>query len=612
MGDPQLFSLRKLFVGEPLATERIATERLTNAKALAVFSSDALSSVAYATEEILLALLLAGALGLSFSLPVAFAIAALFFIVTFSYRQTVFAYPSGGGSYIVAKDNLGLIPGLAAGAALLIDYVMTVAVSVSSGIAALTSAVPVLHNHRVLICLVAVLVLVLGNLRGVRESGSLFSLPTYLFVGGILLMDAVGIARYVLGGLSPTTPPPMPPEALAPLTLFLVLRAFAGGCTALTGVEAISNGIQAFFEPVSKNAARTLVTMAVLAVTMFLGISFLAHVLGVVPKIHETVVSQIARSVFGTGVFYYVIQAATMLVLVLAANTSFADFPRLSSILGRDGFLPRQMANRGDRLVFSNGIIILGVISALLIVFFGGQTHALIPLYAIGVFMSFTLSQSGMVVHWWRLRHEDNRWLAHAAVNGTGAVVTFLVFVVETVTKFALGAWVVAILIPGTVVVFLSIRKHYDAVARDLHMDLDVRVRPVKHVVVVPIAGIHRAVASTLAYARSLSDDIRAVHVSVSLEETERLKAKWEKWDVGVPLTILPSPYRSLTAPLLGYIDSLQKKEKARIVTVVIGEFLPKRWWQFLLHNQSALWLRTILHFRPNTVVVSVPYHLKH
>lgn len=569
--------------------------------------------MAYATEEILLALFLAGTVGLGFSLPVAFAIAALFFIVTFSYRQTVFAYPSGGGSYIVAKENLGLLPGLTAGAALLIDYILTVAVSVSSGIAALTSAVPALYDHRVALGLLAVGVLIVGNMRGVRESGNIFSLPTYIFIGSILLMDAVGIGKWMLGGLAPATPTPVAPETLAPLTLFLVLRAFAGGCAALTGVEAISDGIQAFQEPVSKNAARTLVYMAVLAVSMFLGISFLAHTLGLAPKTTETVVSQIARSVFGSGVFYYIIQGATMLVLVLAANTSFADFPRLSSFLGRDGFLPRQMANRGDRLVFSNGIILLGLLSAVLIVYFRGQTHSLIPLYAVGVFLSFTLSQSGMVIRWWRHRNEDKRWLVHAVVNGTGAVVTATVFVIEAVTKFTKGAWVVAILIPGTVMLFLAVRRHYDAVAKDLHMELsDVKVRPVKHIVVVPIAGIHRAVAATLAYARSLSDDIRAVHVAVDPAETEKIKARWEKWDIGIPLIVLPSPYRSLTAPLLGYIDGIQKKEKATVVTVVIGAFLPKRWWQYLLHNQSALWLTTILQFRPNTVVVNVPYHLKH
>lgn len=600
-------------MGEPLATERVATERLTNFKALAVFSSDALSSVAYATEEVLRALILAGLGALVVGIPVALAIAALFFIVTFSYRQTVFAYPSGGGSYIVAKDNLGLLPGLTAGAALLIDYVLTVAVSVSSGIAALTSAVPSLYGHRVALCLLAVALLLIGNLRGVRESGNIFSLPTYLFIGSILVMNAVGIARWAMGGLAPAVPPVAPETTLAPLTAFLVLRAFAGGCSALTGVEAISNGIQAFFEPVSKNAARTLIYMAVLAVSMFLGISFLAHALGVAPRETETVVSQIAKGVFGPNIFYYIVQGATMLVLVLAANTSFADFPRLSSILGRDGFLPRQMANRGDRLVFSNGIFLLAVLSGVLIVYFGGQTHSLIPLYAIGVFLSFTLSQSGMVIHWWRRRKEDKKWLTHAIINGTGAAVTFVVFVIEGVTKFALGAWLVVILIPALVSVFLAIRRHYDAVARDLRMDLeDVKPKRVRHVVVVPIAGIHRAVAATLAYARSLGHDIRAVHVSVSPEETAKIQAKWEQWDIGIPLVVLPSPYRSLTAPLLRYIDDIQKKEKAAVVTVVVGEFLPRRWWQYLLHNQSALWLTTLLHFRPNTVVVSVPYHLRH
>jgi len=608
-----VFSLRRLLVGEPLETERIATERLTIFKALAVFSSDALSSVAYATEEVLLVLVLAGPLALVYGLPVAFAIAALFFIVTFSYRQTVFAYPSGGGSYIVAKDNLGLIPGLTAGAALLIDYVMTVAVSVSSGIAAITSAVPVLHEHRVALGLLAVAILVIGNLRGVRESGNLFSLPTYFFIGSILFMNAVGLFKWITGGLA-TLPPPefMSTETLAPLTLFLVLRAFAGGCAALTGVEAISNGIQAFFEPVSRNAARTLVWMAVIAVSMFLGISLLAHAIGVVPLATETVMSQIARGVLGRGILYYIVQTSTMLVLVLAANTSFADFPRLSSILGRDGFLPRQMANRGDRLVFSNGIVFLGVISGALIAIFQGKTHALIPLYAVGVFLSFTLSQSGMVVHWWRLRHENKKWRVHAAVNGAGALVTAVTFAVIGLTKFARGAWIVLILIPVLVSVFLAIRRHYDMVAQDLRMDLDEKIKLVEHVVVVPIAGIHRAVAQTIAYARSLSDDIRAVHVSMSDEETAKIKAKWEKWDIGIPLEILPSPYRSLTAPLLRYINGLQKKEQARFVTVIIAEFLPKHWWQRLLHNQSALWLRAMLQWRPNTVIVTVPFHLKH
>lgn len=560
----------------------------------------------------LLALFLAGTAGLTYGLPVAFAIAALFFIVTFSYRQTVYAYPSGGGSYIVAKDNLGLIPGLTAGAALLIDYILTVAVSVSSGIAAVTSAMPALYGHRVALSLLAIGVLVVGNLRGVRESGNLFSIPTYLFIASILTLNAVGIFRWTIGALAPAAPAPAPPEALVPLTLFLILRAFASGCAALTGVEAISNGIQAFFEPVSRNAAKTLIWMAVLAVSMFLGISFLAHALGITPKPTETVVSQIARSVFGTNILYYVVQAATMLVLVLAANTSFADFPRLSSILGRDGFLPRQMANRGDRLVFSNGIIILGGLSAALIVYFRGLTHSLIPLYAVGVFLSFTLSQSGMVVHWWRRREEDKKWLVHAVINGTGALVTGVVFVVIAATKFVHGAFLVIILIPLAVAGFSAIRRHYDQVAGDLRMSLDQKVEPVKHVIVVPVAGIHRAMAATIAYALSLGDDIRAVHVSIDPEETEKLKARWEKWNIGIPLTVLPSPYRSLTGPLLRYIDDVQKKEKTKVVTVVVAEFLPKRWWEFLLHNQSALWLRTILHFRPNTVVASVPYHLRH
>jgi len=604
-------SLKRLLVGEPLRTERLATERLTNPKALAVFSSDALSSVAYATEEILLTLFLAGSAALNLSLPVAFAIALLFFVVVFSYRQTVFAYPTGGGSYIVARSNLGLLPGLTAGAALLIDYVLTVAVSVSSGIAAVTSAVPALYPHRVALALLAVAILVAGNLRGVRESGNLFSAPTYLFIVSTLTMIALGVFRYATGTLAPVTAPVPPPAVPVPLTTFLILRAFASGCAALTGTEAISNGVQAFHEPVSRNAAKTLVWMAVLAVTMFLGITFLAHVLGLTPQT-ETIISQVNRSVFGSGALYYVTQAGTMLILVLAANTSFADFPRLASIIGRDGFLPRQMANRGDRLVFSNGIILLGVLSSLLIVYFEGKTHSLIPLYAVGVFLSFTLSQSGMVIHWWRSRKEDRQWLTHALINGTGAIVTGVVFVVIAVTKFTGGAWVVVVLIPVTVGLFLAVRRHYDAVAQDLRISLETKVKPVDHIIVVPVAGIHRAVAATMAYAKSLGPEIHAVHVSVDPAETEKLKAKWEKWDPGVPLTVVPSPYRSLTGPLVRYIDGLQRKEKVKFVTVVIAEFVPRRWWQFLLHNQSALWLQAALHFRPHTAIVSVPFHLKH
>ncbi|MCL4423979.1 MAG: APC family permease [Firmicutes bacterium] len=606
-----LQTLKNVLIGQPLRTSQLAHERLTNLKALAVFSSDALSSVAYATEEILLALALAGPAALGYSLTIAFFIAILLVIVALSYRQTIFAYPSGGGAYIVAKENLGTNYGLVAGAALLVDYVLTVAVSIAAGVAAITSAFPILHPYTELLALLAIAFITIANLRGVRESGSIFAAPTYLFVGSMFILIAVGLGRWLFfGGLTQAPSANQDLPVLGGLTLFLLLRAFASGCAALTGVEAISNGIQAFKEPVSPNAAKTLTWMAGILVSMFLGITILAHVTSVHPSGSETVISQIARTVFGTGPLYYLIQAATAMILLLAANTSYADFPRLASLVAKDGFLPRQLANRGDKLVFANGIILLGMLSSLLIVIYRGETHALIPLYAVGVFLSFTLSQSGMVRHWLRGKH-SHRFL-HVLINGLGAASTGIVLVVIAATKFIHGAWIVVLLIPLLVWLFWVVKRHYIDIADELRLPVTEKPKSIKHTIIVPVAGVNQAVAQTISYAKCLAADVRAVHISVEPEQTEKLKAKWQAWDPGIPLIVIKSPYRSVLNPLLHYIDRIERREGDDVVTVMLAEFVPRRWWQLALHNQSALLLKAALHFRPHTVVVSVPYHLKH
>ena len=600
-----ILTLKRILVGAPLSTAQAAHERLTNFKALSVLSSDALSSVAYGTEEILLALVLAGSAGLAWSLPIAGAIALLLTILTFSYRQTIHAYPSGGGAYIVAKDNLGVYSGLTAGAALLIDYVMTVSVSIASGIAALTSAFPVLYEHRVILGLVAIAIVTLANLRGVRESGTIFAAPTYLFIGSLALLTVTGIARYAFGGAAPVAAPP--PQPVQVLTLLLILRAFASGCAALTGVEAISNGVQVFRAPEARNAARTLLYMGVTLLSLFLGVSVLAHFYGVLPKEGETVVSQIARQVFGGGPLYYLVQGTTTLILILAANTSFADFPRLASLIARDGFLPNQLAYRGDRLVFSNGIVFLGVISSLLIVIFRGDTHALIPLYAVGVFLSFTLSQTGMVVHWYKLRTPG--WQRSAAINGLGAVTTAIVLVIIGGTKFIYGAWLVIVLIPVLVYFFHIIHRHYSQFKKEM-APAEGPVGLSCHTVIVPVAGINRSVVASLNYAKSISSDVRAVHVALDPEKGQRLRAEWDRLKAGVPLTVIDSPFRSVVNPLVSYIEQFMGPDPNCVITVVVPEFVPPKWWHNLLHNQTSLYLKAALHFHKGVIITSVPYHL--
>jgi amino acid transporter len=615
--------LRALVLGSPLPTKEEAEQRLTRSKALAVFSSDALSSVAYATEEILLVLVLAGSGALELSWPIALAIATLLVIVASSYYQTIHGYPSGGGAYIVAYDNLGAWPGLIAAAALLIDYVLTVAVSSTAGVAAITSAFPALLPFRIELCLLAIAFIAWANLRGVRESGTLFAIPTYGFVLMALALVGTGLVQLASGtlGVVPRSPVPAPAGGAQALTLFLVLRAFASGCTALTGVEAISNGIPAFRKPEAANAGKTLIAMVALLATMFLGITWLARSLGVVPTAQETVVSQIGRQVFGAGPPYLALQGATVLILVLAANTSFADFPRLAAILARDRYLPHQLANLGDRLVFANGILALCLLSGGLVVIFEGLTHRLIPLYAVGVFLSFTLSQAGMVRHWHKERGRGWRW--KAAANGLGALATGVVLVVIVATKFIHGAWVVILLIPTFVWLFCVVERHYRTVAEQLSLEgLDAvkwtgLASRKRHKVVVPVSGMHRGTLAALRFARSLSKDVTAVVVDVDPQVTARVREKWPAWSQGVPLAVLDSPYRSTVGPLLAYLDEADRREPERgFAVVVLPEFVPARWWHELLHNQTARLLKRALIYRrgqtgKDRVVIDVPYHLE-
>jgi amino acid transporter len=668
-------SIKRLLVGSPLRTEQAAHERLSKKTALAVFSSDALSSTAYATEEILLVLAAAVAFGqgnaFHYVVPISLGIAALLVIVATSYRQTIHAYPTGGGAYIVAKENLGTNAGLVAGASLLVDYVLTVSVSIAAGVAAITSMVQgtrfaSLEEHKVLLCLVCIAFIAVANLRGVRESGALFATPTYAFLFCFIFMIAYGLFHYFTAGGA--APAPGADELkvaegykFQPVSLFLILGAFSNGCAALTGIEAISNGVPAFKQPEARNASRTLVVMAALLTAMFLGTSVMAWLYGVHPHESETVISQFGRIIF-TGPlawFYYVVQITTALILVLAANTSFADFPRLASLLARDRFLPRQFANRGDKLVFSNGIVILALFSSVLVVAFGGDTSRLIPLYAVGVFLSFTLSQAGMVRHWLaermrsrgsnsaKARGDDGNgngrkplpdamlaagddihsskfvedevtspanWKKSILINGLGAIATFVVLCVFVVTKFVHGAWIVVVIVPLLVLMFRSIHGHYVGVAKQLSTEGLVRLQEIKNTVVVPISGIHRGVITALQYAKSISTDgcVKAVYVDLDEDATNKLREKWERWGSGVELVVLQSPYRSLTRPLLRYIDRLRLRGADDFVTVILPEFVPARWWQQLLHNQSSLLLKGSLLFKKCVVVVSVPYHLEH
>ncbi len=598
---------KRFLFGKPLETEQLVHERLPKWKALAVFSSDALSSVAYATQEILIPLSLFSLAAMTWALPIGLGIAALLFVLAISYWQTIREYPNGGGAYIVARENLGTFAGLVTAAALLIDYVLTVAVSVSAGVEAITSALPYLYDFRVVLGGLAIALVTLINLRGVRESGTVFALPTYLFIVSSIILILVGFWKLTSGALVPKAP--ILHETYQALPLFLLMRAFASGCTALTGVEAISNGVPAFQAPESRNARVTLAWMAVVLGVLFLGITALAHVFVIIPTEKETVISQLARQVFGDGFFYYVMQLATAMILLLAANTSFADFPRVCSLLAQDRFLPRQLASLGDRLVFSKGIMILGLIAAFLIWLFQGTTHHLIPLYAVGVFLSFTLSQAGMVRH--HLTAKEPGWQVSIVINGVGSVCTLVVLIVIASTKFIHGAWMVIGLIPLMVLWFRSTREHYRKVGAQLALvDEPDFSHPVKHTVVVPISGLHRGVIDAIKYAKSMSNDVRVVYVELDGAAADRLRTMWAKLNTGIKLEVLQSPYRSVVQPVLNYIRSVDREHDDDILTVVIPEFVTARWWEGIYHNQTAFLIRTALMFEPGKVVTSVRYHL--
>ncbi len=667
-------NIKRIVFGSPIANEKAEHERLNKKTGLAVFSSDALSSTAYATEEILLVLAVAVAFGqmgaFNYVVPVSIAIGLLLWIVALSYRQTIHAYPNGGGAFIVAKDNLGTNAGLVAGASLLVDYVLTVAVSVSAGVAAITSAAQGtsyewLSEYKIHLCIGFIVLVAFANLRGVRESGVLFAIPTYGFVVSFIVMIIYGLIHYAIyngQAAAPVGEEIKLAEGYVPqtLTLFLLLGAFSNGCSALTGIEAISNGVQAFKKPEPRNASTTLVWMAILLSSMFVGTSVLAYLYQVHPHANETVISQFAREIFtgGFGWFYYVIQAATAAILILAANTAFADFPRLSSLLANDRFLPRQFSNRGDKLVFTNGVVVLSIAAIVLVIVFGGDTSRLIPLYAVGVFLSFTLSQSGMVKHWLREREmlkrkngeaiektlspEDEKrlmsdltllkseekslhrqavsdeisgsknWLRSLVLNALGAAATAIVLVVFVATKFLHGAWLVVVIIPLLVLLFKAIHRHYLNLAQELSFDEIPPLKPVKHEVIVPISGIHRGIFGALEYAKSIApSNVTAVFVDLDGEAGEKMRAAWEAANFGIRLEILRSPFRSLTRPLLKYIDRTDRRQTNDLITVVLPEFIPARWWHQILHNQSSLVLKGVLLFKRNVIVTNVPYHLK-
>jgi amino acid transporter len=611
--------LKRLLVGRPLSTAEQEHQRLPKSVALATFSSDPISSTAYATEEILF-VTAAGAsslaLGLSKLVPMSFAVAVLLVVVVSSYRQTIRTYPQGGGSYIVSRENLGRYPSLVAGAAQLVDYILTVAVSVSAGVAAIISlpAFQDLADNRVMLCLVFVALLTLGNLRGLKESGRIFAAPAYIYIVFLGMLVGYGLFRSYFGDVDQIPFDAHRAEEIAEaggsLSLFILLRGFSSGAVALTGIEALADGVPAFRKPEAKNAGTTLAVMAGILGTLFFGVSLLASRLHPYPTHEETVISQMGRAVFGDGPIHTMLQFATAAILVLAANTAYADFPRLSSNIARDGFLPRQFATRGDRLVFSNGIVFLALAASGLLVAFGGITTALIPLYAVGVFTSFTLSQTGMVVRHRRVREAG--WRRNTVVNAVGATATFTVLLIVAVTKFAVGAWLPIVVIPGIVATLLTIRRHYDRVGAELAITPE-QVKPevFRHTVVVLVGRVHKGVIKALAYAKSLRPDhLAAVYISFEDHDREEMERQWAEFRMDVPLEIVHSPYRDLVEPVLRYLDDLDARWHNDTITVLIPEFVQRKWYENILHNQSALALKLALLFRENTVVTSVPYQV--
>lgn len=600
--------LKRLLIGRPMKSAEIEGEKLSKLKALAVLSSDALSSVAYGTEQILIVLMAVGFAAVWYSIPISLAVLGLLLILILSYRQTIFSYPTGGGAYIVAKDNLGISTGLLAGGSLLVDYILTVAVSTSAGTDAITSAFPSLHDHRVLIALGMILVLTIINLRGITESASMLAMPVYLFVIAIFVLIISGIIKYAAGGIHAAAPEMG--AAVSNISLFLLLKAFSSGCSALTGVEAMSNAIPNFKQPAERNAAATLIMMGTILGAMFIGISLLAYWYGVIPNEKETVVSQIANATFGRGFIYYIIQGVTALILFLAANTAYAAFPLLAYMLAKDKYMPNIFMARGDRLGFSNGIIILGVLSALLVIAFHGNTENLIPLYAVGVFIPFTLSQLGMMIRWLKLKPKG--WLLRFVINTIGMLTTLTITMIFIITKFS-HVWMVFIFLPIVIFLFFGIHRHYRNIADQLRINMT-RDKPVikGSTIVVPIAGITRVVNHSLSYAKSLTDNVVAVYVGFDDDDIERMEKKWEEWNPGVRLIVLRSSYRSIIRPLMRFIDTIEwRTAETDHITILIPQFITKHWWHYFLHNQTGLMLRAYLFAQKDVVIATVPYHLQ-
>jgi amino acid transporter len=603
--------IKRLFIGPPMDSNQLSEEKLPKWKALAVFSSDALSSVAYATEEILLVLTIVGASALYYSIPISVAILSLLVIVTLSYRHIIQAFPSGGGAYIVAREHIGRNTSLVAGSALMIDYVLTVAVSISSGIAALVSAFPNLLQWKIEIAIGCIFLLMILNLRGIRESATFFAYPTYIFILFILLLIISGSIQLFFNGWDGYHAPVNDRSlhySSAGGMIFILARAFSSGCSAMTGVEAISNGVPSFRPHCAKNAIRTLIWMSMLLGVMFVGITLLSSGYGIIPIENKTVISQIASNVFGNGPMFYLFQIFTMLILILAANTSFAGFPQLVSIIAKDGYLPRNLSARGDRLVFSNGIILLSILAVLLVVLFHGETHSLIPLYAVGVFLSFTIGQYGLIK---KLMAEKPTRIVEVIPISIGALTTGLVTLITAASKFTAGAWLVIIMIPGLVRIFICIHRHYAALGKQLKLEGRFEVTSKTTQVIIPISGISKTVDQSIAYAKCISNDITAFSVVFNVEQEKKLRDDWEEWYPDIKLEIFYSPYRTILDPLLSYLKLSENKSKGTFITVLMPQFITKKWWHTLLHNQTAIYLKFILILKKDIVVATLPFHLK-
>jgi amino acid transporter len=608
-----LARIKEFLIGPPLPTAQIGEKKLNKIRALAAFSPDALSSIAYANQEIYLGLVIAGSAGLALAFPIGLGITGLLVIVGLSYYQTIQGYPSGGGSYVVTRENLGTSVGLITGSALLIDYLLTAAVSLTAGVEAIASAIPAVWNFRILLALLLLIIMTLSNLRGLKETGTLMSIPVYLFLFVYLPMLGYGLYQLITGGV---VAPHMEIHATQTLTLALILNTFSAGCTALTGIEAISNGVPAFQHPEVKNAGKTLVWMTLLMAVLFIGSIGLTQYLGVVAGSNETILSALARRLLGSGFLYYLVQISTMLILAVAANTSFAGFPRLAAILAKDGFLPRQFTGLGDRLVFANGIGLLAVSTGVLIILFSGSSHRLIPLFAVSVFIAYTLSQVGMVRHWWRVRGRG--WLIKAGINGFGALVTCLALLVIIASKFMHGAWISLLLIILLVSFFYKIRSHYRRIGRELsiHGIKIPRLSRKPPRVIIPISGIHRGTIIAVSFARRIARDVTAIYIELEPGAGEAVKEKWSELFPRIPLVILQSPYRSIIQPLLDYLDETDSQhEDGQQAIIVLPEFVPAKWWHSLLHNQTAWALKAALLYRRRrrgyqSVIIDVPYHL--